>query len=223
MNKGICVFAALLFCGCGSNDPKPEPPANSSKTTSGSAVSSTQTAATPPASSAPPKVSPFDEMLSKKTFAEAIAFAKPQMKDVDKSGDKNPGSLLLSAWGLKNGFKWAEIQALPETTHAKILKDPDEERGKRYCAAGSIIEITVDKSDLGKGYPGGMFDSANNVVRFYAIGSTGELVARKLAKFCGVVTGKESYSNSGGGVTHAIKVVGMFDLPENTKPAASAK
>lgn len=28
----------------------------------------------------------------------------------------------------------------------------------------------------------------------------------------------ESYENSGGGTTHAVQVVGIFDLPENRKP-----
>lgn len=57
-------------------------------------------------------------------------------------------------------------------------------------------------------------------MRFAAVASTGELVAQSSANFCGVTTGKYSYSNSGGGTTHAVFLVGMFDLPEN-KPQAN--
>jgi hypothetical protein len=34
-----------------------------------------------------------------------------------------------------------------------------------------------------------------------------------------VVTGRIDYSNSGGGTTHAIQLVGMFKLPVNTRSA----
>ena len=37
------------------------------------------------------------------------------------------------------------------------------------------------------------------------------------ARFCGIATGRDTYANTGGGTTHAVRVVGMFDLPENRK------
>jgi hypothetical protein len=60
------------------------------------------------------------------------------------------------------------------------------------------------------------------VVVFYAVGETGDLVAGSRTRLCGIVTGLHSFLNSGGGVTHAIRAVGMFDLPENRRPVAAA-
>jgi hypothetical protein len=54
-----------------------------------------------------------------------------------------------------------------------------------------------------------------NIVRFYAVGSSGDLVQNRPARFCGAVAGRYSYDNAAGGSTHAVAVVGLFDLPEN--------
>lgn len=51
-----------------------------------------------------------------------------------------------------------------------------------------------------------------------SVSSTGRLVEDSRARLCGFVTGKYSYSNSGGGSSHAVQLVGMFKLPENTGP-----
>ena len=57
--------------------------------------------------------------------------------------------------------------------------------------------------------------TAGNLIYFVNAGSSGELVQNSIARTCGVVTGRFDYSNSGGGVGHAISVVGLFDLPQN--------
>jgi hypothetical protein len=54
-----------------------------------------------------------------------------------------------------------------------------------------------------------------DLIKFVAAGSTGQLVAQSRARFCGATTGKYSYSNSGGGTSHAVQMVGMFRVPEN--------
>jgi hypothetical protein len=92
----------------------------------------------------------------------------------------------------------------------------DENRGKRLCAPGVLIEIAVEKaSSTKKAASGLLMSDAGNLFRFYALGSSGELVAQSRARLCGVVTGRFDYSNSAGGTGHAVKIVGMFDLPEN--------
>lgn len=145
----------------------------------------------------------------------ALALLQPSFKDTHNESD--PAALLFAMW-CTNRLDWNAFTLLAETTHAKVMKDPDAERGKRLCASGSIVEIAVDRSSGQPIYAGGLVTPSVNIIRFIAVRSTGELVQKSPARICGVVTGRETYSNSGGGVTHAVKVVGMFDLPENKKP-----
>ena len=63
----------------------------------------------------------------------------------------------------------------------------------------------------------------SDIYRFLAVKSTGNITDESSAKFCGVVIGKMDYANSAGGVAHAIQLVGMFDLPENTGKPATKK
>jgi hypothetical protein len=105
---------------------------------------------------------------------------------------------------------------VPETSFARVGKDSAAERGKRLCGRGTIISITADHSSEGTAYMGQFMMQGQKVLDYIAVGSTGDLVARNSARFCGIVTGTSSYSNSGGGQTHAVRVVGMFELEENT-------
>lgn len=162
----------------------------------------------------PPQPSPIEIIQSKNSFEDALAFAKPFMKDSINSLDI--GALLFAIWA-NNNLTWQDVFVQSnETSFARVMKDSDEERGKKMCVRGSIIEISTDKtSEYGKFYHGGMFSGRGDVVRFTAVKSTGDIVESSYARLCGIVTGKYSYSNSSGGTTHAINIVGMFDLPEN--------
>lgn len=75
--------------------------------------------------------------------------------------------------------------------------------------------IHTDKSTGKPIYMGGLMTNDVKVIRFVAVGSSGELVENSSARFCGFVMGLNSYSNAVGGTTHGVSVVGMFDLPEN--------
>jgi len=207
------LIAALVLTAC----KKPEPHGEFVGADGTPSVKPTQTAAAVvQPKPAPPVPTPLEEVQSKKTFAEALAFSKPKFQDTQNKADA--GALLLAAW-MADKKAWADINALPETSVAKVLKDSDEERGKRLCASGTIIEIAKTKTDVAKLWDGGMATNDGKIIRFIAAGSTGELVERSNARFCGVMTGRDSYSNSGGGTTHAVRVVGMFDLPDNRKKA----
>lgn len=153
-------------------------------------------------------------MRAKATLAEAIAFAKPQMKDTQNELDK--GTVLLVDWMARKP-SWGAINALAETSIAKVLKDSDAERGKRICSGGTVIQIASDKVDGKKIFNGTFATSDIKFLSYFAVASTGSLVERSPGKFCGVVTGTHSYTNTGGGTTHAVRVIGMFDLPENRK------
>jgi hypothetical protein len=64
----------------------------------------------------------------------------------------------------------------------------------------------------------GTFQGEDGKFYFYlATASTGDLLDGHRARFCGVVTSRFSYENSAGGSTHSVRMVGLFDLPENRK------
>ena len=157
----------------------------------------------------------LDRVAKLATFAEAMAFTKPKMDDSVNKLDE--GTALLALWSAK-GLVWADVAVTKnETTFAAVLKDPDEARGKRVCVSGSIVEIEVEKVRTGKIFDGLLHDYAGNLYKFSAVRGTGDLVAQSQTRMCGVITGKYDYSNSAGGTGHAIKIVGIFDLPENKR------
>lgn len=154
------------------------------------------------------------------SLSEAIDAARPEMTDtVD---DTSSGTAAFALWASAAPMKWDELMGLPRTKAPLVFKDPDEQRGKLLCASGEIVEITAEHSAVGKIYLGGLADMATGTIyRFAAVGSTGDLVQGSAGAFCGVVTGRIDYSNSGGGTTHAIQLVGMFKLSQNMKQHAS--
>lgn len=168
---------------------------------------------------APPQPPPEDDLekklMAKKSIADAFKMLQVGMSEVGASGH-DAAANLLAVWSAER-LTWAGLSEAPETTFGKVMKDVEAERGKRLCAAGVVIEIEVDRKFPRPMYRGGL-SSTGGVVRFIAVHSTGELVSRSPARICGAVTGRESYENSGGGTTHAVQVVGIFDLPENRKP-----
>lgn len=155
------------------------------------------------------------QLLKARDLQAAIAATKPQMADTRE--ESSLGALRLGIWAMAH-MTWDDLKiARAETRPGLVFKDSDEERGKRFCIGGSIIQIEVDKSKFGKASIGLLMDDSTELIHFIAVGSSGALVKQSPARFCGVVTGLYDYSNSGGGTGHAIDMVGMFDLPENKK------
>jgi hypothetical protein len=143
---------------------------------------------------------------------EAIGTFKRGMSD--ETDALSSGAKALAQWAIA-GLKWSELKALPQTSRARVMKDADTERGKGICLSGSIIEITADKGAGEKVYIGGLSDERGGIYRFVNVGSSGDIVEQSHARMCGVVIGRIDYSNSMGGMAHAVQLVGMFDLPEN--------
>ncbi len=160
------------------------------------------------------QVSPFVQRLAKaQTLAEAIQATVPLMEDTINKPSEGTG--LLALWSSKH-LQWADVGvAKNETTTKLILKDSDAARGKRMCVAGDIIQIAKERGTdrVYSGLLGGYY--GQGIISYIAIGDTGELVENSAARFCGVVTGRFTYGNAGGGTTHAVSMVGMFDLPGN--------
>ena len=134
----------------------------------------------------------------------------------DTQNESSSGAMLLALWTWKKG-RWSDFDVKDETTFGKVQKDSDAERGRHYCASGSLVEIAAQKFEGGKIDVGLLMDDSMRLFHFLSGGSSGALVAQSPARFCGIVTGKFDYSNSAGGVGHAVEIVGMFDLPANRK------
>ncbi len=168
---------------------------------------------------APPPVprepTPAEVLASKRQISSALAIVQPMFGDSVNALDA--GAATFAAWSAQH-MLWSDLQAQTETKHALVLKDPALARGKRLCASGMVAEIKVDRSVAPPVYVGGLVGDSLKVTRFIAVHSTGELVENSYARICGIVTGTQSYTNSGGGSTEAAFIVGMFDLPENKKP-----
>ena len=178
----------------------------------GSSGSGQSNAPSEPAGQAAP--SPLERIMAAQNLSQAIEIASPDMTDT--SDAVSPGAVELASWASAH-LKWPELSRLPATRYALVMKDPGRERGKRITVYGSIVEITAEDTRVGKIYEGGMLDSNFNVYRFIAVGSTGDLVQQSEASFTGVVIGRQDYSNSAGGMSHAVYLVGMFNLPENLR------
>jgi hypothetical protein len=159
---------------------------------------------------APP--SPADQLARATSLAEALPVAIPTFGD-SADGSLNPGALLFAMWA-SGRLSWGDIQGVRPVTYGAAAKDPEEERGRRLCASGELIQIEAERL-VGTRFFWGLLGTPSGIIKFHAFGSSGDLVAESPAKFCGVFVGKYDYPNSAGGTGHALTAVGMFDLPEN--------
>jgi hypothetical protein len=221
IRRALVVGVAVLVGGCGTSGPSGEASARAEPASSPSALAT----APPPAASAPGPVR--HPALDAPTWREAFALAKPG----DATNTMDLGAMRFALWASKR-MRWDDVVvAQDETTIARVLKDPEAERGKRICIGSTIVSISVDRSTGEPIYDSLLMTGARNYVNAAAVGSSGDLVKRNHARFCGVIAGLYSYDNTGGGKTHGIQMIGMFDLPENKKrtppdgaaPAATTK
>lgn len=213
--SALTVLGFLAFIGWMIVDAATGDLGSGTKATSSAAIE----AAPPPEPPQQREPTLLEQVSGASTIGAALSILKPHFADTQDSID--PAAAVLAIWAANN-MSWADLQQQPETSRALVMKDSDATRGNRLCARGSIIQITVDKSAGVTLFEGGLMAPGFNVVRFIAVGSTGDIVERSNARFCGIVTGRKSYSNARGGTTHAVQVVGMFDLPEN-RPAVPAR
>ncbi len=146
-------------------------------------------------------------------MADVLQLCLPTMGD--SVNQPSVGGTLFAIWAGRH-MQLAHVKGEPETSFAAVKKDSAGERGKRFCFNGKIVEIT--KSDNGQGdtmYEGKMFDSHFNIATFYAARSTDGIFEGTKTRFCGVVSGRHSYSNAGGGTSHSVEMIGVFDIPAN--------
>lgn len=134
---------------------------------------------------------------------------------IDVPDEASQGTDLLGLWAREH-LTWSDVKVRrDETTIARTRKDPDRERGKRMCPVGKIIQIAIESTGRGHESRGVLMTPLDEHVSFVAVGSAKGLVRRGNARFCGIVTGVLNYENRGGGTTHSVQMVGVFELPSN--------
>ena len=204
----FCLVFSVTVAGCDDSTTQAHAPAAPAQNAS--------SAATADSTDLPFGASSTEATGNIKTLADAIASNRGSMGDtVNTFSDGAQG---LVYWGSER-IEWKDLVAVQKTKPGRVFKDSDEELGKLICTSGMIIEIAAaEMSD--QVYVGELVNDSGDIFRFIALRSTGDLVQQSNARFCGIVTGKVDYANSMGGETHAIQLVGMFDLPENHKPVA---
>ena len=82
-------------------------------------------------------------ILSTTRLSDAIGVARPLMANT--VGRLDMGSAVLALWASKS-LTWDDLESIPETSPALFRKDPDAERGKRFCVTGTIQQIRAEKS-----------------------------------------------------------------------------
>jgi hypothetical protein len=87
-----------------------------------------------------------------------------------------------------------------ETTVPLILKDPERERGRKLCVAGTVTAIERARVDA-RDVHAGTISADGLSIGFIALRSTAGIVASSRASLCGYAHGKQ--------------VVGLFEIPEN--------
>jgi hypothetical protein len=206
MNTRLAVLFCCFFVACSQKATAPVPPAPG--TTKVSVTSA------PPQPKAVTAEDLVDKLLDPSKSPNAMRAIQAGFTDTqDRISD---AAFIFAMWASKR-LSWKDFYVEDdETTIAKVMKDSDEGRGKRMCYGGHIVQIRVNKTKYGKIAEGLLVTGDTKFLSFLAVGSTGDLVERSRGRLCGIVTGRYSYANSGGGTTHSVQVVGMFDLPENT-------
>lgn len=141
----------------------------------------------------------------------ALRLTVPLMDDVSGNTPASPGAILLASWMSTHGY-WDALLAMPDSKRAEIMKDSEAMRGRRICVSGTVVEIARDKTAPFQLYIGGMSQGMANFVRFLAVGSAEGVLENQWARFCGITPGTQNYPNVSGGETHAVQIVGSFDL-----------
>jgi hypothetical protein len=146
------------------------------------------------------------------TLRQALGVLKPHFTDTVE--DIGAAEVLLINWSVEK-LRWSEMMALPDSARKEVEKDPARFRGARLCNRGRVIQIATDRSAAKPVYSGIMSVGWTGYTRFVAVGSSSGVFEGSTVRFCGIVTGLNSYNTQAGGTNTAVFSVGMFDLPEN--------
>lgn len=146
-----------------------------------------------------------DEAKAASTLEEAIKLSK-------KGGEETPRRLAyVTVWGASHNISKAVLLAGKETTHSAVMKDPELEYGKWICTTAIVVKIEADRAQKPYVLYWGVLKWAGKLYSFQTWGPTGTIVEKDQVRFCGVNVGTWDYKNSGGGMSHAVALSGLFD------------
>lgn len=205
----LCLITILILCGCNASKqeaPSPTP----TQVPSNDPIAVDQ----PVEKTAEEKHTSalIEQLANAKSLQAAIEVTKPQMKH--EHDNLSEGARFLTLWAADHAQLKNFVVQKNETSSALIKKDEDDARGKRMCVGGSVIQIAKANREPVI-YDGLLMNDSGNLFKFIAVGSTGKLLEHSAARFCGVVTGVYSYQTQGNQFRDAVRMVGMFDIPEN--------
>lgn len=170
----------------------------------------------------PTKITAEDMYAAKVRAAQSLHDVLPLIRPAmtDHQGNEISVSAAgLAMWMLNQPSNklWAELNAMQDFSRKDVVKDISLYRGEKLCNRGSIIQILTDRSAGKPVYYGVLDVGVLNLNRFVAVGSSAGIVEGSAARFCGIIIGTHNYSNSLGGMIDAVEVVGLFDIPQNSR------
>lgn len=161
----------------------------------------------------PIEKTPAQEMFDIPELRKAAFWASRFFRD--RLDEEDEGAILLAQWmGDKRTTVKDLKEKIDETSRALVMKDSVRERGRYFCTSGKVIQIQVVRGGITH-TAGILMTPSWDPIRFVTTRSSGNIVDNTHARFCGIVSGRYSYSNTGGGVSHAVYLAGLFDIPEN--------
>lgn len=209
MYKYLFLITATLFLSSCFSDSSVENDSDNTKTVTSQTSQSEE------------KSSLSDEQIatiksSMPTLESAISNFKNQSpEEASSSSDSIPLMLeRMLVWHTVVGINWQDINNLTETSYPKMKKDILAESGKKYCFEGMVRHIVVDRTFEVPLTHAVMYVPYEDYVFVLAVGSSGDIVEKKSARFCGIATGTRDYQTAMG-TNSAPYLLGMFDLPEN--------
>lgn len=159
----------------------------------------------------------LDTRVAKMRLEDVITTLRSGMDDTSEAF--TDADHVFTRWAATRMW-WDELQKVKEVSAAQVMKDPDRWRGNRVCDSGVVVRIEASNIPTGKIFEGEFVTNGSVIFHTIAVRDTGELVANSQARFCGIVTGTMDYRTRIGGTNKALKVFGMFDLPENRNAKA---
>ncbi|MCS6898664.1 MAG: hypothetical protein RMJ98_03085 [Myxococcales bacterium] len=206
----LLTTVSLVHCGKKKEDEAPPPPP----------ATTVEPVPTPPpvVPSAPPTTVNLQPVppapgQAPNTLGEAIMFAKPQMRD--STGAPDEGSVTLLNYWKDKKYPWSQLEAVPPTTEAAFLANPDAERSKRICSTGTVQQINQVNPPPSPVHEGVLVTQATETISFGAVGDVTGIRQGGPGRFCGIATGIQNMTNATGQPVRAIRLVGMFDTPAN--------
>ncbi len=149
------------------------------------------------------------------TVQEAVQICKQYQKsfktpDLD---EVNEGRKCLEVYVASHPLTLAQVDIENnETSYGAIMKNPDNEVGKKLCVEGSIVQIS-ENNNIQNGIFGNW--GYSKVYSFHTYGSSGKLMQGSHSWLCGISAGTYSYHNGNGGFTHAAEILGVWYIKEN--------